>query len=142
MAAGYAYPWMTFSADALHANGFPRVAALLRGYPWDDVPAEEIAVAYDFLGDLYVASDSEDVQRTAIFLGRCRQIGFGLAFIEAAAPVLPDSDPEAVVIKNRRVRRAELRGELARAMKESLARQRREERRDAKRRRERMAARA
>ena len=135
MAAGYAYPWMTFSADALHANGFPRVAEMLHGRPWDDVPDEEIAVAYDFLGDLYVETDDEDVQRTALFLGRCRQIGCGLAFLEAATPVIPDEEPQAVVIKNRRIRRAELRGELARAMKESLARQRREERRAAKRRR-------
>lgn len=141
MAAGYAYPWMTFSADALHANGFPHVAAMLRGRPWDNVPVEELAVAYDFLGDLYVETDDEDVQRTAVFLGRCRQIGFGLAFLEAAAPALPDEEPQAVVITNRRVRRAEHRGEMARAMKESLARQRREERRAAKRMRERLGAR-
>ncbi|HEV7281685.1 MAG TPA: hypothetical protein VGN57_15895 [Pirellulaceae bacterium] len=142
MAAGYAYPWMIFSANALYENGFPHVAELLRGRPWDDVPAEEIAVAYDFLGDLFVETDRDDVQRTVLFLGRCQQIGFGLAFAEAATLAIRVEEPQAVVITNRRVRRAELRGELARAMKESLARQRREERRAAKARRERMTARS
>jgi hypothetical protein len=132
---------MTFSADALQAHGFDRAASLLRRAASVDVPAEELAVAYDFLGDLYLATGDEDVQRTAVFLGRCQRIGIGLAFAEVATPIELDREPQAVVITNRRIRRAELRGQFARAMKESLSRQRREERREAKRRRERMAVR-
>lgn len=120
--------WGLFAAKALSEQGFKSVACLFLGGAWDEPSEAEIAVAYDFLCDLYVETEHEDVQRAAEFLGRCQSVGLALARAEVASEAMRQP-PSQIDLTNPRARRAWQRGDRQRAIQITTdARRRKEER--------------
>jgi hypothetical protein len=132
--------WGLFAAKALSEQGFRSVACLFLGGAWEEPSEAEIAVAYDFLCDLYVETEREDVQRAAEYLGRCQSVGVALAQTEVA-PEAMRKPPPAVDLTNPRARRAWQRGDRQRAIQITNEFRRRKEERRAMRIADRMAAR-
>lgn len=119
----YVFRWTLFPAHALAENGFDAAARLLIDRRCDAVASEELAVAYDFLCDLYAETGREDAERAVAFLGRCRSIGIGLAWAEVATELHRTSAEFDLV--NRRALQAWSRGDVRRAVEEMLDSRRR-----------------
>lgn len=132
--------WGLSAAKALSEQGFKSVACLFLGGAWEEPSEAEIAVAYDFLCDLYVATEREDLQRAAEYLGRCQSVGVALARTEIASETVRQP-PTQVDLTLSRARRAWERGDRQRAIEITAEARRRREERLALRIAERLAAR-
>lgn len=134
------HSWGLFAAKALSEQGFRSVACLFLGGAWEEPSEAEVAVAYDFLCDLYVETEREDVQRAAEYLGRCQSVGVVLAQMEVASEAMRNP-PSQVDLTNPRARRAWQRGHRQLAVQITNEFRRRKEERLAMRIADRIAAR-
>lgn len=132
--------WGLFAAKALSEQGFKSAACLFLGGAWDEPSEAEIAVAYDFLCDLYVATERDDVQRAAEFLGRCQSVGLALARAEVASEAMR-TPPSQIDLTNPRARRAWRKGDRQGVIQITLDTRRRQEERLAMRIADRLAVR-
>jgi hypothetical protein len=132
--------WGLYPAKALSEQGFAAVACLFLGGAWEQPSEAEIAVAYDFLCDLYLATEREDVQRAAEYLGQCQSVGASLASSEVAEEE-SRKPPRGIDLDNPRALRAWQKGDRQRALDITIEARRRKEERLALRLADRRAAR-
>ena len=132
--------WGLYAAKALSEQGFKSVACLFLGGAWEEPSEAEIAVAYDFLCDLYLATEREDVQRSAEYLGHCQSAGLRLASREVAEEE-SRKPPPGIDLDDPRALRAWQKGDRQRALQITIEVRRRKEERRTMRLAERLAAR-